>query len=425
MEAAATPLHRPQVRTLGDRLVVDSLVVADPCARRLVEDRERAGDDPARVVVDAIEIGARVLDREQTVAQTDFVRAEFEKQAREVDRQFAERAGLVTESLTARLDTIFAPETGQLSRALGEHFGDGSSSAVQHKVRALVEQANREAQRELQRSLASDSGLLADFKRGVIGQLAEQSRRQDTHLQTLAERQAALQRELQGLRDEKQRLVEVAAAHEKGTAKGRTFEEAVYAALDAIASGQGDVCDAVGDFTGAGGKKGDVVVELDGCGGPARGRVVFEVKDSRLSRPKAIEVLDVALAQRGADYAVLVVRTEDEVPAKLTALREFNGDKLVVAYDPEEGSRLALEVAYKLARGRVMLARAGDDGLDATALRDKVERAVGALDEARNAKRELTNASGAIERARGSVEALEDRVRARLGDIDALLTAAA
>jgi hypothetical protein len=425
MEAAATPLHRPQVRTLGDRLVVDSLVVSDPCARRLVEDRERSGDDPARVVVDAIEIGARVLDREQTVAQTDFVRAEFEKQAREVDRQFAERAGLVTESLTARLDTIFAPETGQLSRALGEHFGDGSSSAVQHKVRALVEQANREAQRELQRSLASDSGLLADFKRGVIGQLAEQSRRQDTHLQTLAERQAALQRELQGLRDEKQRLVEVAAAHEKGTAKGRTFEEAVYAALDAIASGQGDVCDAVGDFTGAGGKKGDVVVELDGCGGPARGRVVFEVKDSRLSRPKAIEVLDVALAQRGADYAVLVVRTEDEVPAKLTALREFNGDKLVVAYDPEEGSRLALEVAYKLARGRVMLARAGDDGLDATALRDKVERAVGALDEARNAKRELTNASGAIERARGSVEALEDRVRARLGDIDALLTAAA
>jgi len=425
MEAAATPLHRPQVRTLGDRLVVDSLVVSDPCARRLVEERERSGDDPARVVVDAIEIGARVLDREQTVAQTDFVRAEFEKQAREVDRQFAERAGLVTESLTARLDTIFAPGTGQLSRALGEHFGDGSSSAVQHKVRALVEQANREAQRELQRSLASDSGLLADFKRGVIGQLAEQSRRQDTHLQTLAERQAALQRELQGLRDEKQRLVEVAAAHEKGTAKGRTFEEAVYAALDAIASGQGDVCDAVGDFTGAGGKKGDVVVELDGCGGPARGRVVFEVKDSRLSRPKAIEVLDVALAQRGADYAVLVVRTEDEVPAKLTALREFNGDKLVVAYDPEEGSRLALEVAYKLARGRVMLARAGDDGLDATALRDKVERAVGALDEARNAKRELTNASGAIERARGSVEALEDRVRARLGDIDALLTAAA
>src|SRR5256885_999998 len=59
---AATPLRNPSVRIVGDRVAVDGLVVADECVVRLV----REGDDPVRVVEDAIEIGARVLDREQT-----------------------------------------------------------------------------------------------------------------------------------------------------------------------------------------------------------------------------------------------------------------------------------------------------------------------------------------------------------------------
>jgi hypothetical protein len=71
------------------------------------------------------------------------------------------------------------------------------------------------------------------------------------------------------------------------------------------------------------------------------------------------------------------------------------------------------------------MAKAGDDGLDPVALRDKVERALGALDEARNAKRELTNAATAIDRVRGSVETLEERVRTQLGEIDSALAGAA
>ena len=72
---------------------------------------------------------------------------------------------------------------------------------------------------------------------------------------------------------------------------------------------------------------------------------------------------------------MLVVPTEDEVPAKLTSLREFGGDKLVVVYDPEVGG-LALEVGYKLARARVLMARREAAGLDAGALREAVERAL-------------------------------------------------
>ena len=424
---AATPLRLPHVRTLGDSLIVDALLVDDPAAVALAREREEAGEDPARVVADAIEIGARVLDREQTAVQTDFVKAEFERQAREVESAFTDKARVVAEHFGKKVDEVFAEEGGSLTKALVRHFGEESNEAVQHRVRALVDQSMREAQQNMlkQFSAADGTNPLADFKQAAVQQLRAGADSQERNLRLLHEQMGELKAELLTLRAEKDKLEMVSAERDKGTAKGRTFEEAVAAALDEIAEGQGDVCDAVGDVTGAGGKKGDVVVELEACAGPSRGRVVFEVKDKRLSKPKAIEELDIALAQRGADYAVLVVRTDDEVPARLQALREFNGDKLVVAFDPEEGSRLGLEVAYKLARARVLMAKAGDDGLDPVALRDKVERALGALDEARNAKRELTNAAGAIERVRGSVESLEERVRTQLGEIDAALAGAA
>ena len=148
---------------------------------------------------------------------------------------------------------------------------------------------------------------------------------------------AELEKQLQALRLEKEKLEEVEAERERGTAKGRTFEEAVADAIDAIALTQGDVAEAVGDLKEATGKVGDVVVAIDACNGPARGRIVIEAKDRRLSKPEALEELDRAIAERSADFAVLVVPTDEELPAKLEPLREYNGDKMVVALDPEPG----------------------------------------------------------------------------------------
>ena len=79
---------------------------------RLAREREEAGEQIAPLVVQAIEIGARVLDREQTAANTDFVKAEFERQAREVEQQFAERAQLVSVELTKSVETAFGAEGG-------------------------------------------------------------------------------------------------------------------------------------------------------------------------------------------------------------------------------------------------------------------------------------------------------------------------
>src|SRR5918911_1753131 len=271
------------------------------------------------------------------------VRTIGDRTARDVEEAFAERAARVADELGQKVDEFFAPESGHVTKALQRHFSDESDAAVQNRVRDLLTDVMARSREDLlkQFSSADGSNPLADFKAGTLAAVKQASERQDVNLRALQEQLTGLQVELQALRDERQKEEELEAERERGTAKGRTFEEAVYEAVDAIATAQGDDCDAVGDVRGATGKTGDVVVAIDACGGPARGRIVFEAKHSRLSKPKALEELDCGMRERDADFAVLVVPDDDKLPAKTTQLHEYNGDKLLVAWDPEGDGGIA------------------------------------------------------------------------------------
>ena len=422
---AAIPLPFSQVRTHNGRLWIDGLVVDDASAVRLAREREAHGEDVARLVLDAIAIGARVLDREQTGANADFVKAEFEKAARELDTAFVERARLVAERLDKRIDDVFGPENGHVTKALERHFGDESSVAVQNRVKALLGEVGVQMREDLRKqfSSADDSNPLATFQRMAIGAMRDNAQAQSQQLKAMDEKLATLRDDVLRLQAEKDKLEVVAAEAQRGTAKGRSYEEEVAAAVDALALPLGDECNAVGDVKEATGKAGDVVVAIGACHGPAQGRIVFEAKNSRLSRPEAVRQLDDARRERNADYAVLVVPSEEKVPARMHALREYNGDKLIVAYDAEEGP-LALQVAYALARARVLMARGSAEGVDGVAVADSVERALGALEEVRRIRQQLTGAKTQIDRASEIVGTMSDRVSGHLEEIAALVRAA-
>ena len=419
---AATPLRQPHVRTVGDHLAIDGLVVEDECAVRLVRERERSGEDTAKAAREAIEIGARVLDREQAAANAEFVKTEFERASREVQTEFAEKARTIAEFFEQQFEDVFDADNGQLARELERRFGDGSAVSVQNRVREAVAETLARSREDLVRqfSTADERNPLADFKSAAVRSITEAAARSDETQRVLLAQLGELKKELQALRDEKDKLEEVEAERERGTAKGRSFEEQVAAAVDAIALAQGDVAEAVGDVKEATGKTGDIIVSLDATAGPARGRIVVEAKDRRLSTPGALSELDEAMSARCADFAVLVVPTADEVPARLEPLREYNGDKLVVALDPDAGT-LPLELGYRLARARVLMKRADGDGIDAGAVRDTVERALGALTEERRVKLHLTGAKTGIDRAYELVETMGVRVRALLAEIDSLV----
>jgi hypothetical protein len=233
---AATPLPFSQVRTHAGRLWIDGLVVEDACAVRLAADREQRGEDVSRLVLDAIAIGARVLDREQTGANADFVKAEFEKAARELDAAFVDRARLVAERLDKRIDDVFGPENGHVTKALARHFGDESSVAVQNRVKVLLAEVGVQMREDLRRQFSSDgdNNPLATFQRMAIGAMRDNAQTQAQHLKAMDEKLALLREEVVKLQGEKDKLQEVAAEAERGTAKGRSYEEEVAAAIDRL-----------------------------------------------------------------------------------------------------------------------------------------------------------------------------------------------
>jgi hypothetical protein len=174
---------------------------------------------------------------------------------------------------------------------------------------------------------------------------------------------------------------------------------------------------------GTGGRKGDVLVGVDGASGAPRARIVFEAKNAYVPRNKAVAELDEAIAQRDADYGVWVVPSDELLPGRGPQLREVNGDKLFVVFDPDDGARVGLEVAYALARARTLMADSGGDGLDAGALRTEAERALAAMDDVRRIKSQLTAASGGIDAARRILEDMAARVRSHVEQLDALVAA--
>src|SRR5918995_316475 len=155
---AATPLRQPRVGVVGDRVIVHDLDVADECAVRLVRERERAGDDPAKTVRDAIEVGARVLDREQAAANSEYVKTEFERASKQLERQFTDKARTVAEHFGTKVDEVFGPEDGKLAKALAEHFSDGSSKAVQNRVREIVAEVMARSREDLLKQFSAADG---------------------------------------------------------------------------------------------------------------------------------------------------------------------------------------------------------------------------------------------------------------------------
>ena len=420
---AATPLRYPRVTVLANAVVVDGLTLTDRSTVELIRARADAGEDPAQVLSDMVVVGARVLAREHAASETDFVRAEFEKVSAQVEAAFADRARTVAEFFNHRVDEVFGPEDGHLAKELQRLFGEDSSAAVQHQLKDVMTEVSARMREDLLRQFSSADGAnpLADFKAGVVRATREAAERQAVDMREMATRVEGLKAEVVKLQAEKATAIEVAAEHARSTAKGRPYEEAVADAVDAVAAARGDDCDAVGDLRGTGGRKGDVLVGVDGCAGPARGRIVFEAKNSRRSRNEALAELDEAMAQRDADYGVWVVPSDDLLPRKTHQLREVNGDKLFIVFDPEEGSRLALEVGYALARARVLMAKGADDGLDVTAVVAEAERALGAMEDVRRIKSQLTNASNGIDEARVILDAMAETVRGHLRQIDALV----
>ncbi|MGH2923522.1 MAG: hypothetical protein ACRDKH_05780, partial [Solirubrobacterales bacterium] len=150
------------VRALEDRLVIERLEVSDERAAAPVRERQQAGQDAAKTVANAIEIGARVLDREDAAVEVDFVRREYERAMAEHRAESERQQRETAERIEQELRHAFGDEAaaGRLAEALDSHarevgdaitqtFGEESGDGVPARIKELIEERNESFLRRL------------------------------------------------------------------------------------------------------------------------------------------------------------------------------------------------------------------------------------------------------------------------------------
>lgn len=419
MEASEKPqlpldpdLADGSVRVIDDRLVIERLEVHDAGAARVVREQAKKKRPPAETVSRAIEIGSRVIESEGTAANVDYVRAELERQL----GPLAERLGGVIEG-----------GQEEFVERLANSFDSERSGSVQQQIRELLATAMEHQRTQLTKQFSAQDGTnpLADFKDGVVRAVKSSQESQQLERAEDRKRIEALTSEVTALRERLGARQEIEAEQARGTAKGRDFEDRVHDLIDEIATARGDIAHHVGDQAGeTRGKKGDTVVEIGAAAGPCLAKIAFDPKDSQLTRPKAWEVLNGSLDDRGAEYAVLVVATDENVPAATQSLKEYEGNKLIVAVDRDEPERNLLEAAYGIARARALAAKKDDLALDASAMKEAIEEARRALESLKTARQGLTGMRKNADSVETALATMEEGAKAALARAESLIASA-
>ena len=166
---------------------------------------------------------------------------------------------------------------------------------------------------------------------------------------------------------------------EKGSGKGMTFEDNLYAALAKQAKGFGDLSESTQGTTGLipRSKVGDAIITAGKqfCNAPGE-RIVFEFKMDRGYKFKnAMDEVATARQNRNAQIGVMVFAKGYEPPE----IGDFRvvGDSIFCTEDAERAAAgeqmIHMEAAYGVARGLLMYMKKSSEGLNVDALKTQIE----------------------------------------------------
>lgn len=401
-------------------VVDDALRVADwrtrtPEIVRWFADRVDEDEDLAASLELALKVGVVALSTVGVSVNVDYVEKEFARFSTQLESSLEQRLS----QLESAFEDVFSDGDGQLAQALGTYLGEGGQlaelfdpnrrdSAVSRIREILADHFDGETS-TLHRLLdvTDASSPLATWRDEMSGQFERLRRLIDDYRRELSEAAAAQVAAVQARADE----------HEKGTQKGREFEEQVFEAINGCAGVCGDVAEPTGDAVGSGTSKlGDVVVTVnprDTRG--AEVRIVFEAKDKAVGLTPILRELDGAKKNRGAVAAVAVYSRDAHMPTGSAPFREQGQGRYLALLDKDTDDPLVVQLAYRIARFWALVELTTDDGeVDVRGIRDDLESARHQLQNVSTAKRKLTTLRRSVDEMAGGVEAQLEELRAGL-----------
>jgi hypothetical protein len=378
--------REPQIRVVGDHVVVDHLAIADAGLAGWLG--ERPVEEQPAIVERALRIGLLALQDAGVTVNVDVVRGEFEKLLQRTE-QANERA---TQALEQSLRLNFADGDGRLPRTLERFLGDRGA------MRSMVDELFDESKRDS--AIGRIGGMLERYFDGDASKLAQLL--DPTRLNSPMHQ---FRREIdEGFRAVQERLTSIEAAaaargaeRARSAAKGTDFEDLLESLLADQARGSGDLLDRTGNEPGATmkSKKGDFVLTVnpDMTRG-AEVRVVIEAKDRKMSGREMREELREAKTNRSACVA-LVVFTPAHAPSGIAPFDVRSGDVYCVI-DPDAPEPATLEAAVRLARLMAVASlREHEAEVDAAAINAALLGIREQLEVVKALKSQLTSISGA------------------------------
>jgi hypothetical protein len=356
----------------------------------------------------ALKVGAIALRDIVVTEKTDYIKKEFQRLCVELDDIFQLKLG--KEGMKGELNKIFG-KNGRLECRLEDLFGDNGRLA-----RDILDMNNRN----------SPIGQLREtIESYFVGKDSEMYSMLD-----LGKKDSPMSRIRQDIMGELEKIERMIEEHlakkeiiEKTTKKGFEFEDAIEDFLVIISRPFNDLVERVGKKKGKlGNLTGDFVMTINDPtikGYPPK--IVIEAKageNIRLTKKGLLGELDDAIKNREAKFAIAVTRSLTS--KSIGCYREIEQDKIICAY---EDNGLPLEVAYKVARTRLLLStyKEFEKEIDVARINGVIDKISNDLNATQGIKAKLTGIGRTSEAITTDIKSLETNIRDSLIELQAIL----
>ena len=327
---------------------IENLTISNLDTYNFLKDKENLADWTIKALI----IGCVGLRQMILTENVDFVEKEFNKFIAKAKEIFEKQANNINEKIETTfslnntqsplfqmkelIDSYFNKDKGQIKRIIDETFNlDNKKSALSQLIEELKDNSEND-EKKLQELLdpnKSDSPARR-LKEQILDKINE-----------------IRDKEIKDIRDQVLKENAVNIEKQKGTSKGFVFEDEVYKTLQTLASFYEDTINLVGDKSGIGSKKGDILIELEN-----KKNIIIECKDSsNYSSKKTIDEINDAMENRKASFGIFLFAKRDEMPRELCPIKIT--DKYLITYHDEDN----LYFAYRIARLFVLRSRGDSD----------------------------------------------------------------
>ena len=205
----------------------------------------------------------------------------------------------------------------------------------------------------------------------------------------------------------------------KDPKKGEEFEEYCADLLANIAKANGDIVDDKHDVPGdvPSSKKGDYVYNVQDL----HKSIVLDMKDytSKLSlRKDCLEMLDIAMKNRGSEYGILVSKRQSALPKQVGMFQEY-GNKLIIALTADDDEDALTEdeiltIAIKWARQRL---RSESGSIDPSKIVEKMKNIEIQIKRFSGIKTKCSGIASTSEAIKSDLDEIESEIKNNLEEV--------